>query len=175
MGGGHSGENSISGKKGIHFKISAQKGQQGCSQARWDPSSHNSSQEPCSPWRTWPESAGRDTTSIMRQGRGVMSPPFSEQRGVWGARGRASRATCPRLDQHALPGPTTRHPFTSMLVLPRYPLRAEKETRVNASVQHLREATEMGERTKSRKASPSPEARRDWWAGGGEGPARRGF
>lgn len=35
--GGHSGENSISGKTGIHFKISAQKGQQGCSQARQGP------------------------------------------------------------------------------------------------------------------------------------------
>ena len=35
--GGHSGENSVSGKTGIHFKISAQKGQQGCSQARLGP------------------------------------------------------------------------------------------------------------------------------------------
>lgn len=34
---GHSGENSVSGKTGIHFKISAHKGQQGCSQARQAP------------------------------------------------------------------------------------------------------------------------------------------
>lgn len=70
---GHSGENSVSGKTGIHFKISAQKGQQGCSQARLGPPSpYDSPHEPCSPqegpWRPW-WSAGRDTTSVTRQGR----------------------------------------------------------------------------------------------------------
>lgn len=59
--GGHSGENSISGKTGIHFKISAQKGQQGCSQARrGPPSPYDSPYETCSPHKgPWPGPAGK--------------------------------------------------------------------------------------------------------------------
>lgn len=90
---GHSGENSISGKTGIHFKMSAQQGQQGCSQARQGPQFPQFSPRGLQPrGGPWPESAGRHHIRYEARAGGAMSPPFSEQSGVWGARGRASRA-----------------------------------------------------------------------------------
>lgn len=63
---GRPGENSLSGKTGIHFKISAQKGQRGCSQTRY---------EPC--LREGPSSDPRRETPILR--------PWGRGKGVTGA------------------------------------------------------------------------------------------
>lgn len=150
--GGHSGENSISGKTGIHFKISAQKGQQGCSQARWGPPSpYDSPHKPCSPHKgPWPGPAGKrhqDTISIMRQGQEGRYLHHSLNID-WGVRSERACSQGPSVlgqPSAPLPSPTTRHPIH--ISVPRR--EVEKETRVNASVQHLREATEMGEREPS--------------------------
>lgn len=156
---GHSGENSISGKTGIHFKMSAQQGQQGCSQARQGPQFPQFSPRGLQPHGgPWPESAGRHHIRYEARAGGAMSPPFSEQSGVWGARGRAS-GTRPWTALRTLPSP---RPAPRSHLCWHYlgtALRVEKETRVNASVQHLREATEMGEREPSGERPPHHQKR----------------
>lgn len=123
MGRGHSGENSISGKTGIHFKMSAQKGQQGCSQARQGPQFPQFFPRGLQPHGgPWPESAGRHHIRYEARAGGAMSSPFSEQSGVWGARGRASGHLSVDSPAHP-PQPAPGTSFTSMLALPRY--RAE--------------------------------------------------
>lgn len=108
-----------------------------------------------------------------------MPPPFCEHRGVGGARGRASRA----------------HPFTVGPARPSPPdhqaphshlhqrhlgttVRVQKETRVNARVQHLREATEMGEREPSLERPPHHQKQEGlvgWrWRGWQEGASEPG-
>lgn len=88
--GGHSGENSISGKTGIHFKISAQRGQQGCSQTRQGPGACSSSHKPCSPVKGPGRGVPGETPHPLggKGGRGG-APPHPPQSGVWGVRGRA--------------------------------------------------------------------------------------
>lgn len=63
--------------------------------------------------------------------------------------------TCSRSAQRSPPRPTTRHPFhicVNVTSVPR--CGVQKETRVNARVQHLREATEMEEREPSLERPP---------------------
>ena len=171
--GGHSGENSISGKTGIHFKISAQRGQQGCSQTRqgpWHlqffPPALQPSEGP------WPGCARRDTASIRRRGWEGWCPHHSPQSGVWGARGRARLSrTSP-----AHPQPYPRPSFTSVSALPRHAARAGRRTpgfmRVCSTSEKL---LRWEKENQVKKGPPITRDKRDWWAGGGEGLARRGF
>lgn len=101
-------------------KSRLKKGSSGCSQARQDPPSpYNSPHEPCNPW---PGSAGRDTTSIMRQGQAARCPHHSLNT-EWGveserACGRAHLITAS--PAHPSPARPPGTPFTSISALPQY-------------------------------------------------------
>lgn len=156
MGRGHSGENSISGKTGIHFKISAQKGQQGCSQARQGPQFPQFFPRGLQPQGgPWPESA------VRRQGQRGSVPTFSERSGCGEREG----------------VPAGRLSWTALRALPACPAprshlcwrdlgtarRVGKETRVNASVSTSEQLLRWERESQAEKGLPSPEARRDWW------------
>lgn len=121
-GGAHSGENSVSGKTGIHFKISAQKGQQDCSQARQGPRSPQVSPRA-------PQAAGRTLARVCWERRLISHEARAEGRcrhcslnTEWGV---GSERACTQGHlftrtgvQPALPSLTTGTPFTSLSKLP---------------------------------------------------------
>lgn len=98
-----------------------------------------------------------DTMSVTRQGQGGDVPPFSEQRGV-GSERACQQGTCPRTALRTLLSPP-QAPLSHLCWHYLGTAEVEKETRVNASVQHLREATEMGEREPSRERPPHHQKR----------------
>lgn len=148
--GGHSGENSISGKTGIHFKISAQMRQQGCSQARrTGPQSLPFSPGASRPTKAPGQGLSGETSSTeaRREGR---CPTVRSLKG--GARQHASGA--PFRPGPEFPSPArSQAPFTLRFMLAGYHVKDGEGSRANTLVQHLREATEMRERAKSRKDS----------------------
>lgn len=110
MGQGHSGENSISGKTGIHFKISAQKGQQGCSQARQGPQLPQFFPRGLQPHGgPWPESAGRHHICYGARAGGAC-PHHSLNRVGVGSERACQQGTCPWTALCALPA-CPRHLF----------------------------------------------------------------
>lgn len=135
------------------------------------PGTRSSSHKPCSPVKGPGRAVPGQTPHLLGgEGGGAVSPLLSTEGGV-GGKGQSPSVR----DQPHAPQPDPSPSFTSVSALPRHAARAGKDPRVNACVQHLRDATEMGEREPSQERPPITRDKRDWWAGGEEGLARRGF
>lgn len=172
--GGLSGENSFSGKTGIHFKISAQKGQQGCSQARrGPPSPYGSPHETCSPHKgPWPGPAGKRHRIYNEARAGGGGTSITEYRlGCGGREGVQPRPICSWPAQCPYPAQPPGTPFTSQYRGEGWRRKPGLMRVYSTSEKLLRWEKE----NQVEKGLPITRNKGDWWAGGGEGPARRGF
>lgn len=142
--GGHSGENSISGKTGIHFKISAQEaaglfsGQAGRSST---PAILPTSLPPHG--GPWPGSVGGDTPSTEARWEG-RHPTVHSPNTRGGGKTACKQGPVPSQAHSTLPSPVTGSLHIGLHVT-WYHMKDREGSRANTHVQHLRKATEMRE------------------------------